>query len=405
MPVNHVSAGLVIGDVHFRQGAGELAGVAVEADAELGLETQLREKIPYPLVETSEVIAVIGWGDTEPALCTATRNAVDYLQRLPFFSRRSQADLYQLVAGFDLMPGNLTGTVPTCAVLLPRREVSDPVSGRSVILPSRPRRMFRKPQERKEFDNVLEVCERRWDTLPLVHDGNSRQIRAVPGRADLVVARLKDAVHSHVQRGPVAAPGVGSLRAEINAVLSRALHLQGVRTSTLATRGNLVAMSRQTVADRIEVVVKSALIGSARHRYENITMQATRFGPPLGASFLHEPYVRFDWRTGTPGSDELIPRELADYFIDTQAAQATALKAFRALKDFLRACDLDVLDACFFMNVGGDVLCGEVSPDNMASIGYVGADPGLQVALGPVEKTQTCRRWRVIRDLVVAAEV
>jgi phosphoribosylaminoimidazole-succinocarboxamide synthase len=212
-----------------------------------------------------------------------------------------------------------------------------------------------------------------------------------------------DQVYSIRRRGPVPAPGAGEVRARINARLSEVLRAAGVRTSTIASRPPYVLMRRHRVAEHIEVVVKAAVRGSPRHRYPGLCTEPTRSGARLGDNARHAPYVRFDWRVPSPGEDQMMPRALADHFIDADAAERTALRAFHALREHLRRVGLDLLDGCFFLDEAGEVVCGEVSPDNLASIEYTGRDPAVQEAFRRRGKAEIVRTWRAIDALLAGS--
>lgn len=52
LPVNHEEAQLAVGDLHLRQGFGEISGMGLEADGTAVLEIETTEKIPYPVIDT-----------------------------------------------------------------------------------------------------------------------------------------------------------------------------------------------------------------------------------------------------------------------------------------------------------------------------------------------------------------
>jgi acetamidase/formamidase len=399
LPVNAPRAQIAIGDVHFRQGAGEIPGMGLESDAIVELEVEFAEKLPFPVVETPERVAIVGWGDDFAAASRcATENAIAYLGRLMEFRGCPPARIYQLLGGCDLIPGNLTGRVATCAIAISRAMFAQarsrvPIVGAPALL--RPRgALLPEPC-------LVEEAVRRFDALPLVHLGNSREIRQLWEHPRLLACRLRDRAYSHEARGYVDALGTAIVRAEINARLSQLLAQSGVATSTVATSGPFVLMTAEDVAERIEVVVKSAWIGDPRHRYPEMADVATRPGRVFEAT-KHEPYVRFDWRRAPPHDDTLLPDELADYFIDVGRARATALRAFHMLRVHLAAHDLDLPDVCFFMNKAGDVICGELSPDNMSRITYVGPDKQLEARINGRGKAGLAARFRAIADLLAA---
>jgi hypothetical protein len=80
--------------------------------------------------------------------------------------------------------------------------------------------------------------------------------------------------------------------------------------------------------------------------------------------------VRFDWRnpfehpvTGKRLADEVMPEDIADWWIDTQAARATVIRTFDALQEFLSTRDVVIYDLCLFISADGHTVFGEISQD------------------------------------------
>lgn len=234
-----------------------------------------------------------------------------------------------------------------------------------------------------------------FDQLPLYFEGNSRILKQAHDEKFLI-GKLKPTVFSLQEKGPVVVPGIENVRTELNAILCAVLHQQEVKTSTLETEGDLILMEKHEVPP-IEVVVKGALIGSPKHIYKGIDQCVSRFHKKLIGK--HAPYVRFDWRNALPLEDSCMPTGLADYFIDTEQASKTALKAFTVLNDYLKQCDLELFDVCFFMNTSGDVICAEVSTDN-TRIGYLGQDPAINAIFASKEKQTALERAKIILGLL-----
>ena len=61
----------------------------------------------------------------------------------------------------------------------------------------------------------------------------------------------------------------------------------------------------------------------------------------------------------------MLPLPLADRLIDTDSAAKSALRITGAVDKLLNAVGLQVLDIFLFFDDTGNVLCGEISPDNM----------------------------------------
>lgn len=217
----------------------------------------------------------------------------------------------------------------------------------------------------------------RFDELPLAHRGHSAELRrtAVPG---ILIQRLIPSLNSISRRRRGSVEGTARLRQEISRVLLSRWHAAGLATCHLACDdggddddgggGMLIAEER---IPPIEVIVKAALIGTPARIYHGLVERTDRFGHPFGKHAAHEPYVRFDYRNplhdaaGEHLRDECMPTALADRLIDTRQATETALRGFAVIQQALRSVQLDVLDACFIFDESGQVLCYELSPDNM----------------------------------------
>ncbi|EKD93011.1 MAG: Acetamidase/Formamidase [uncultured bacterium] len=401
LPLNHPEALLAIGDVHMRQGYGEIPGMGYEADGEIQLSVQTTEKIPYPVIDSGKELLVMGWGgNPEEAQGTAVRNAMDYLKRLPIFSGWSEPHLYEFLAGFNLVPGNLTGKVPTFGILFPKQEILDPRTGKSVF--EWPSLKNINPTQENNFRSQLSEGIAKFDTLPLFHSGDSREIRTVKDDSSLLIQKLQPTMYSFAEKGSVAAPAkTAELRAKMNQKLSEILHHNGVRTTTLETEKEFVLMRKVEAAKRVEVVVKSAFIGSPAHLYSSLSQTLTRTGETIAKGAPHAPYVRFDWRNPPPGEDITIPEGLVAHFIDTERASDTVLKAFEVLEKYLSERKLKLRDGCFFLSQDGSTLCGEISMDNLGLI-YSGEDGTLQSTINTRKKTgeKVLERYQAIWELL-----
>jgi phosphoribosylaminoimidazole-succinocarboxamide synthase len=121
----------------------------------------------------------------------------------------------------------------------------------------------------------------------------------------------------------------------------------------------------------VEVIVKRALLGTPAHIYDGLFERRDRFDRPFVKGEQHPAYVRFDYRnpliseTGDRLRDEMLPLPLADRLIDTAIATDLALRVTAAVDELLNAVGLQVLDICLFVDQTGNVMCGEISPDNM----------------------------------------
>ena len=224
------------------------------------------------------------------------------------------------------------GNVATFAMTIRKNAVLDPISRRTVIFPPRPKPTQAPPAISLENTRILDEAIARYDTLPIVHRGDSREIRSIPERQDLLIAKLNPRVYSFEAKGAVDVPGTDLVRAKINAHLSNVLHSAGIRTSTLATKDSFLLMSAENVAGTLEAVFKTRFTGSPKHRYKSLPDVATRDGNIISVGSSHPPYVRFDWRNPPPDEDQVLPEDLAERFIDVQRARETVLAAYEALR-------------------------------------------------------------------------
>lgn len=401
LPVNHSEAQLAVGDMHMRQGFGELAGMALESDGRAILEVGVTEKIPYPVIDTNNWLVVVGFGSTrEESVTRAVDNAIDYYLRQPALRGWSRSKVYQLLACTDIVPGNLTGNVSTHAVIIKKRDLMDPATGRSVFYPPKAISVIEET-EADDLEGLFSQAMEDYFTLELFHEGDSREIRKIPGHEDLLIARLKPNVYSFEQKGAVAVDaGTTRIRVALDAHFSSILKDAGVDTSTLLSSGEYILMRNVQAAKRIEVVMKGSLIGSPKHMYPEIDKEPTLSGDLLVPKEPHKPYTRFDWRVENPGEDIVMPTGLADNFIDTWRAEQTAHEAFEALRAHLSTREMDLLDCCFFMSKNGRTICGEVSPDNLGNIIYKGSDPEIQAIFDDRSKGNIIKRWTAICRLL-----
>jgi len=407
LPMTMAPEQFAIGDVHFRQGSGEIPGLGLEADAKVTLSVSMAEMLPYPLIETPEAWVVVGWGDSNTEAQTmAVNNAIDLLGRnLPL----EEVTLYQLLGGVgDLVVGNLTGKISTFGVKIAKRCLYQ--QGYPMNLSPRPQQ---KQSGVSEIENaeamraILSASVKAYNTLPILHQGDSREIRDIQNIADiqcyqpklsgLVIQRLNPKIFSFTAGKAVDVPGTEHIRAQLNQIFCEHLHKAGVETTTLAYEGNYVLMKKSAVAN-LEVIVKAALIGSPKHLYPKLSEFATRDGRRLQSMAPHEPYVRFDWRDPTSKNDIVMPEGLAEHFIDTVKAKDTALKAFYVLKALLNTIAFDLRDCCFFMPPEGNYICAEVSPDNLGGIVYQGEDDNVQALFQSKNKEDLVRKWQFLLD-------
>src|SRR3989339_365201 len=72
---------------------------------------------------------------------------------------------------------------------------------------------------------------------------------------------------------------------------------------------------------------------------------------------------RFKDNNGNRLADEILPDELADWYINTKKARGTALKVGDVVAEFLNEYDIVFYDLCLFITEDGETVFGEISQD------------------------------------------
>lgn len=233
-----------------------------------------------------------------------------------------------------------------------------------------------------ELETLCADASAHFTKLPPYNLGESTETRRTPAPG-LLIQRMLPSLNSitHERKGTVV--GTDRLRYQISRLFWAALHREGLATCHLACDDGYVLISEEHTAP-VEVIVKAALVGTPARIYQGLLARTDRFGRSFAEPVRHEPYVRFDYRnplrspTGERLRDECMPEALADRLIDTRRATRTALSVFEVVRSRLARVGCEVLDACFIFDETGEVLCYEVSPDNMRvkSTGWA-SDPRL----------------------------
>lgn len=396
LPVHYKQALLGIGDIHFSQGLGKISGTALESDAKVTLQVFKAQKFDFPIIETLDELVIISSGKNESeARAQALRNTLNYLKKQAVFSQIPENKIYQLLGGIaHLVSGNICGKTPTAAIVINKQAVIDDY-GLGKILP---------PKIFHDFNlafltSLLENAINAYESLPVIHDGDSRQIRSIPN-TPYGIMRFNPVIYSFKAHGPISAPQTEKVRAAVNQLIAEYLRENGIYVSTLATIGQYALISLEDATTHIEVVVKEAFAGPPKHIYKNLPDAETRSGGKIGIYSIHKPYVRFDWRLPHPDDDMLMPEGLADYFINTSQAKATALKTFRLVKKFLNRHDLDITDICLFLNKDGNKILTEISPDNMGSLSYIGSIPEYKLIFADKDKNKKLNKWKLAASLL-----
>ena len=217
--------------------------------------------------------------------------------------------------------------------------------------------------------DLFEQSRRDFAALPLFHLGQSKELRLTtqPG---FLIQRFLPTVYSYTSNRVGVVPGTDRIRMEVSRIFWQRLHRAGIPTCVLEADGEFALVTHERVPP-VEVIVKAALVGTPAHLYEGLFEQVDRFGMPFLKGEHHPPYCRFDYRNpltddrGNRLRDEQLPMALANRFLDVVQAERTALLVFDLVQEACRAAGFVVLDLCLFLDEKGQIVCGEISPDNM----------------------------------------
>lgn len=246
--------------------------------------------------------------------------------------------------------------------------------------------------------NNINIYLQDFEKLETFFEWDSRILKIIPGESDYLLMKLKPTIFSYKDWGVVELEGIDIVRTELNTYFCKLLDDNDIKTSTIITYHDITLIKKEIVPP-IEVIVKSSMIWSPKHIYKNISAFETRFWNHLMVWGSHQPYVRFDFRNPLPHEDMCMPEWLADYFIDTECAKETVLKAFNILQVHLREYGLDLLDICFFMNESWDTITAEISTDN-TNIVYTGNDQKLIDIFTDRSKNNAINKWHAILHLL-----
>jgi len=284
--------------------------------------------------------------------------------------------------------------------------------------------------------NINTLTHEEFKHMPLVIEGESKEVRYAG--AGLVVVKYKPTIYSFTSNRCGIIEGSDFLRLKATKRFLEILHSAGVKhaykevndkwilaelilepateTNPHPFRPNDLseeAIEKLNVAPPIEVIVKRMHSGTSKHRYYKMSGHPIRKSHELFSDFaFHDedaypcPIVRFDWRNplynheGTQLADEVLPEVIADWYIDTKKARATALKLFDALSDFLNERDIVCYDLCLFISEGGEIVFGEISQDcgryRHFDLGSLDKD----VWRSGGSSDQVLKKWQTLLDLI-----
>jgi phosphoribosylaminoimidazole-succinocarboxamide synthase len=223
------------------------------------------------------------------------------------------------------------------------------------------------------------LTEEQFTALPFLKEGESKEIRDAgtsPEGVRLCVIRLKPTIYSFTANRTGIVPGSDLLRLRATKVFTEVLREAGIKHAYLEVGDKFILSEYVENDPNVEVIVKAFHSGTSKHRYHGMSGRKVRAGSLWeGMSFEDMgaypcPVVRFDWRnpfehpvSRVKLADEVMPEDIADWWIDTRAARATAMRTYSVLQEFLAARDIVLYDLCLFVSADGKTLFGEVSQD------------------------------------------
>jgi phosphoribosylaminoimidazole-succinocarboxamide synthase len=217
----------------------------------------------------------------------------------------------------------------------------------------------------------------RFEDLPLLSRGESKEIRIIDDNA--VMVRLIPSLYSYTKNRCAMISGTDKLRLEATKILWAVLEENGVKTSVIYVGEDYYVSQRicdlgEDHIPPIEVIVKACHVGTPKHSLYNIGKFQTRQGGYFKDNQPHPPYVRFDYTNpltddqGNRLEDKCLSDDMAECFIDTKKAKATALSAFSILYKYLSARGVRLDDICFKIDASGEIVFGEISQDCMRAV-------------------------------------
>ncbi len=224
-------------------------------------------------------------------------------------------------------------------------------------------------QDKGQLEHIFCRGKDRFDDLAIFHRGKSIEIRktSTPG---LLLERFSPTIYSYTANRVGVIDETNLIRMAVTRIFWSEINKKGISTCAIACEGDTALITEETIPP-IEVVVKGALVGTPAHVYHGLFQHADKFGKLFVKGERHAPYVRFDYRNplhdeaGNRLRDECLPLALAERFINTKVAEETVLQVFKVVAQTLQEVNMQVLDMCLFLNVTGEIICGELSPDNM----------------------------------------
>ncbi|MEJ3719965.1 acetamidase/formamidase family protein [Paenibacillus polymyxa] len=119
LPVGVQGGLLYMGDLHARQGNGEISGIALEVSGKVeAIVSTHNISIPCPIMQTNGGILIFGYGETfDQSVQVATEHSIQILGEYLVISPE---DSYMLLSlSSDIIIGHLTGRIKSVAIFIP----------------------------------------------------------------------------------------------------------------------------------------------------------------------------------------------------------------------------------------------------------------------------------------------
>lgn len=229
-----------------------------------------------------------------------------------------------------------------------------------------------------EHEFVSSLTDEKLELLPLLKEGESKEVRNAGVSTDgkrICVIRFKPTIYSFTANRCGVVPGSDLLRLRATKRMVDVLKQAGIPHAYRVV-GERYVLAEYVDDPNVEVIVKQYHSGTSKHRYYGMAGRRVRAGSNFEDTYFENmgayphPIVRFDWRnpfehptTGVRLADEVMPEDVADWWIDTKMARRTALRTFDVLSEFLGQRDVLLYDLCLFISADGSTVFGEISQD------------------------------------------
>jgi ATP phosphoribosyltransferase len=215
---------------------------------------------------------------------------------------------------------------------------------------------------------VDDLTEDQFKALPLVAQGESKTVRSINGRFD--VLQMIPSIYSHKKRRAGFIAGSDQERMAMTRQVRRLLAYEEIpHTYWFIGKNYCLVEKLDHPPPRVEVVVKSRWEGTDKYRYVGLEECPSRLTHEklVGEKHIYpEPYVRFDWRNSNEHAegDVAMSETLANHLIHVDATKELALRTYRSICRHFAAFGVEIWDVCFFITQEGEKIFGEISQDN-----------------------------------------